>query len=484
MEGKTARVTLACVASALVCAGAASAADYGVTEDEVKSHPRTLYPLMQRLGLRRNVISVTWDAERPTAPPRETAQIRALLPVAAHRGVRVAFALYGAQPTTFTGSPVRRAQLASWLAALARRHPTVKEYIGPNEPNQPRFWQPQFTPACANASGAAYAAVMGVMYDALKGVDRGIRVVGVGLSPRGNDSCHAPDNVSTSPVRFLRALGLAYRASGRDRPLMDGLAVHLYPNANTDPPSRGYRWPNIGAPNLARLKQAFWDGFGGTPQPTFEEGLRVDLEGVGWQVDTSEREGYHGLETVPPVSEATQGEYYARLVRSVSCDASVASLTIFHLVDEADRERFQTGLLRVDGSRRPSFDAVRAAVSRSARCRGKPTSWRHRTSVVGTRVDFGGLAPSWSRRRYWSFHAYAAEGASYSAGVHRLTRTRPGSGRLVLAMRGEVPAYYNVLVRAPRQRLRPGRYVYAITLRAETNPERTSSFVSDPFLVR
>ena len=185
---------------------------------------------------------------------------------------------------------------------------------------------------------------------------------------------------------------------------------------------------------------------------------------------------------MPTIDEPTQARYYAEVVRFFACDPSVSS--IFHLVDEADRDRFQTGLLRVDGSRRPSFGAVRAAVARNGRCRGAPTSWRHRTSVVGTRVDFGGLAPSWSRRRYWSFHAYAAEGASYRAGVYRFSGGRPGSGARVLAMRGEVPAYYNVLVRARRQRLRPGRYVYAIMLRAVTNPERTCSFVSDPFVVR
>jgi len=78
----------------------------------------------------------------------------------------------------------------------------------------------------------------------------------------------------------------------------------------------------------------------------------------------------------------------------------------------------------------------------------------------------------------------AAEGASYRAGVYRFSGRRPGSGARVLAMRGEVPAYYNVLVHAQRQRLRPGRYVYAIMLRAKTNPERTNSFVSDPFVVR
>ena len=81
-------------------------------------------------------------------------------------------------------------------------------------------------------------------------------MVGIGLSPRGNDRPFARSNVSTSPVRFLAALGAWYRASGRTRPLMDGLSFHPYPNRATDPFSRGYAWPNAGVVNLDRVKQA------------------------------------------------------------------------------------------------------------------------------------------------------------------------------------------------------------------------------------
>ena len=74
----------------------------------------------------------------------------------------------------------------------------------------------------------------------LKGIDPAIEVVGIGLSPRGNDKPKAKSNVSTSPVRFVRALGAWYRASGRTRPLMDAFSFHPYPNKATDPLDRGY----------------------------------------------------------------------------------------------------------------------------------------------------------------------------------------------------------------------------------------------------
>ena len=87
-----------------------------------------------------------------------------------------------------------------------------------NEPNQPAFMRPQFKPAGANASAARAGAFLAAGYDALKAVDPAIKVIGLGLSPRGNDTPSAPSNVSTSPVRFLAALGAWYaRAAARSR---------------------------------------------------------------------------------------------------------------------------------------------------------------------------------------------------------------------------------------------------------------------------
>ena len=67
---------------------------------------------------------------------------------------------------------------------------------------------------------------------------------------------------------------------------MDAFSFHPYPNEATDPLERGYAWPNAGFANLDRLKQALWDAFHGTAQPTTVEGLRLHLDEVGWQVDT------------------------------------------------------------------------------------------------------------------------------------------------------------------------------------------------------
>src|SRR6185295_17527281 len=244
-----------------------------------------------------------------------------------------------------------------------------------NEPNQPAFWRPQFARA-AQVSAASFGPFLAAGYDALKAVDPTLTVVGVGLSPRGNERPTARSNVSTSPVRFLASLGAWYRASGRRRPLMDGLSFHPYPNAATDPLDRGYPWPNAGFVNLARIKQAVWDAFTGTAQPTTVGGLRLYLDEVGWQVDTTGRTGYAGAENVAVTDEASQAVVYGELVRRAACDPDVAQVNVFGFRDDALRTGFQAGLIRADGSPRPAADAVRSAVAEPGCATETAAAWR------------------------------------------------------------------------------------------------------------
>ena len=148
-------------------------------------------------------------------------------------------------------------------------------------------------------------------YDGLKAFNPAIDVIGAGLSPRGNDNPSASSNSSLSPTRFVAALGKAYRASGRAKPLFDEWAWHCYPNVNTDPVSKGYPWPQTGCVNADRVKQAIWDAFNGTAQPVFAEagpfndtfGTRVAanltmvIDETGWQVDTAGKPGYTASRT-------------------------------------------------------------------------------------------------------------------------------------------------------------------------------------------
>ena len=172
-------------------------------------------------------------------------------------------------------------------------------------------------------SAAAFLRMMTAAYDALKSVDPKLRVIAAGPSNEGNDK------TSTSPVRFIAALGDAYRASARSMPFMDAMGFHLYPRNNTHPPSKRYSWPNIGPSDLARIKQAVWDAFADSPQPTFaqsvfspEGSLGLVVDEFGWQVAIGPRLAarYTNKENVPTITEAEQAQYYAELIRTFACD--------------------------------------------------------------------------------------------------------------------------------------------------------------------
>ena len=498
---RRAAATLAAVAAAATCASTAQAdLTVGVADDRGKyaeDGGASFFGTLRELGLSENRMTVQWDASRPTTIVEKGFLDRSL-PRAAASGTRVVFAVYPTRPTGVTATPDGADQFAAFVAQLARTYPQVKHFVIGNEPNQPRFWQPQFGPDGLRVAATTFFETLSRAYDALKAVDPAIRVIGIGLSERGNDNPSAPSNASTSPVRFLRDLGAAYRASGRTAPIMDELDFHPYPESPRDALTRVYAWPSVGFGNVDRLKQAIWDAFAGTGQATVEDGLRLRLGETGWQVGVvpSAAGSYHGTENVPVTDEAAQAELYGQLVRRAACDPAITALHVFGLVDEPDLDRFQAAFLRADGSRRPAFDAVRVALAETGgRCTGAPVTWRHATTVVGGAASFGDLGPSFWKRRAWSFGVTAGEEATFRAGIHRLPSNpkrhaaavralQRTSVSAVLSASGTVRAHWTPRVVFPSRRLARGSYVYRVELAATMNPARTSVFISRPFVVR
>jgi hypothetical protein len=498
---KTFCTSLALCAALALPAAATGALKIGVVDDSPKGAldgGAAFYSLMADLGMKENRITVFWDPSRRDVSALDD-ELLAPLTVAKLRGIRIIFAVQPTKALTISSYRNSKVRFATFFQDLARRHPYVKDFIIGNEPNQTRFWQPQYTRDGKGVACAAYEGLLAHTYDALKAVDRRIRVIGVGLSPRGNDNFRARNNVSTSPVRCIRDMGRAYRASGRTWPIMDELGFHPYPKQDTDSMMRGYGWPNAGIPNLNRIKQAFWDAFHGTKQPTFPEGrssrgLKFRLDEVGWQttVPASVRSQYHGRENIKPTSEARQAQIYGGLIPYLACDPSVGSLLFFGLTDEPDLDRWQAGLVRAGGSKRPSYARVKSSFRSSrGRCRGEVRSWHHTTSVIGAGARFSGLGRVWrTKNRSWSFRATADEEATYRAGIFRastgrgkIKRALSGRRGAVLSTSGVIKAHRNPIVEFPQSGLRRGRYVYAIKLRASMNPARDRMFVSRPFRV-
>jgi hypothetical protein len=506
---------LACLLTALAAATPAFAElSIGVADDGGKlADDGGLWFVgqMREAGLQENRITIAWDPDHPTTIPDKDRLDRYIANATA-AGIRMMILISPTRARALTSSRTAVADFVRFTAHVARSYPQVKDIGVGNEPNQPRFWQPQFSNSGRNLSCGAYERVLAQAYDALKEVDKTITVIGVSLSPRGNDNPLAAVNASTSPVRCIRELGVAYRASGRTRPIMDELAFHPHPNSYADNFLVGYRWPNAGTSNLGRIKQAIWDAFARTGQPTFAEAgkpvsrvalppLRIRLNEVGWQVSvpSSSMHAYYGRESVARLAdERSQSDNYVALIPYFACDASIRSMLYYGLVDEPDLDRWQAGLIRADGSKRPSFGAVRSALSRGlARCRGRAKTWRHTTKVVGATARFGERRRSASETT-WAFVAASEESSIFRAAMYRLTR--PGlsakkrkqlqaavgarrSPKPVFSARGKARAHTGSFIRFPRKRLARGYYVFAIRMSAEMNPARQTALVSKPFAV-
>ena len=458
-------------------AGTAAAADFGANDDTGKWSADAgagFYADMASLGLRQVVVTVRWQPSDPLGLA-ERPLLDLTVAAARSAGLDVVFATYPYPPREIEAGLARPEAFGAWLSELAQRYPEVRGYVVGNEPNQPAFWRPQFAKS-RQLSAAAFGPFLAAGYDALKGVDPTLTVVGVGLSPRGNDRPQARSNVSTSPVRFLAALGAWYRASGRDLPLMDGLSFHPYPNKATDALSKGYPWPNAGFVNLDRVKQAVWDAFAGTAQPTTLEGLRLYLDEIGWQVDTRAVEGHTGVENVPVTTESHQAEVYAEVVRRATCDPDIAQVNVFGFRDDAAARRVPGGP---------------APCRRHAACLGGRRARRARAAALPAPSPRGrrrepssaphGPESRWSGRGCRS-ELTAAEGATARAcllpGSHTLA-----TARRVLASRGAVTGTCTTAVvqanRIATLRIaRPsGAHTLAVRLTAETNAARATTTV-------
>jgi hypothetical protein len=506
-------VTLACALVALVVAAPAGAEIVvGAADNRPESSPEQaerFYDTMVDVGLTENRLSIVWNPQQPNVIERQTAVDQAVA-LAAARGIRITFSVYARPSNAISGSAPNGARFVAFLAHLARTYPTVRSFIVGNEPNKPLGWLPQFDARGRAVACSSYAGILAAAYDALKAVDQGITVIGLAAGARGNDNPRARSNASISPVRCIRDIGRAYRASRRTRPLMDELSLHPYPQIMSDSLETGYRWPNAGVPNLARIKQAVWDAFNRTRQPTFAEPgaplrtLKFRLNEVGWQVaiPPSSLPAYHGQETVAVTDDGHQAAVYGNLIPYLACDASVRSVLFFNMVDEPDLDRWQSGLLRADWTRRPSYNIVRSAIAaRTTRCSRRPVVWRHATKVVAAQAKFpDARRPRRERETLWSFTVRADEGAHFAAAIFPATKTGavPASSRArftralrrggrvkgaVSTARGKFVGRGARLVRFRKQRLKPGRYVFAVRLSAEMNPARSSTFVGRAFQV-
>ena len=349
---------------------------FGVAEDAGKYSDdggKRVATDLNAVGMGEQRWTLLFDPANPTAIT-ESAFLDRAVPVTQKLGSRIILSLFqkgGAWPDATA--------FCTWARAVAMRYPTIKKFIIGNEVNATRFWSPQHMPDDPNAGPRAYYNVLAACYDALKSITpHDIDVIGMGLAPRSVDSN------STRPLDFIRAVGVIYRASGRDIPIMDALAVHPYPNPNAKPPpapdDAGYQGAGFyGIPQLDRVKQAAYDAFNGTRQQTPVNGLKLVIDEVGYQTDTDGNPQYHGIETSPVVTDEQQATYHARIISLYACDPLVSDVLFFHLIDEDQRNPdattggWQSGIERPNGEPKPSYAAVKSAIA--AGCQAGFAGW-------------------------------------------------------------------------------------------------------------
>jgi Cellulase (glycosyl hydrolase family 5) len=412
---KLAATCAVAVAALAPCSAATANLIVGINDDAgyEASQPTFFMPTMQADGLKMNALTIRWDDTQPTSiDPTVQANINSVIAAAATAGVTVELDLYplhsqaltdgkkcapSANPTA-CGDTARIQQFAAWTAIVARAFPTVHTFIVMNECNQPLFINPQWNTAGQNQSAEVCGRALAAAYDALKAANRANFVWGVGLSPRGNDAPSAPSNSSTSPVRFLGYLGAWFKAfaktNRRTAPLMDGFDFHPYPVPQSLPFAKGYADPrDASVSNLARIYQAFYNGFAGSPQRTIGQqkrgGLPVSLNEMGIQTDATHQPGYVGVELSAnaaggmvgaDASEVYQATYYKQMLALLACDPNVKVINIFHLVDEPNLAGWQSGLYWVGATApvaKQSAGVVSGWITQThGACQGKLLSWR------------------------------------------------------------------------------------------------------------
>jgi hypothetical protein len=406
---------LAIAAAVLLPASASANLVVGINDD-VKyeaSQPDFFMPTMAADGLKMNALTIRWDETQPTSiDPDLQNYLTQVITAAQTAGVTVELDLYPLHSQALTGGkkcpastdplscgdPTKIQQFAAWTAMVAQTFPTVHQFIVMNECNQPLFVNPQWNTAGANQSAMVCGRALAAAYDALKASSSSNFVWGVGLSPRGNDAPNAASNSSTTPVKFLGALGSWFRAfaakTHRTAPLMDGLDFHPYPVPQSIPFATGYaNTSDASVSNLPRIYQAFYDAFTGTPQRTIGQqkggGLPLSLNEMGIQTAVTSQTGYSGLEVSANsaggvvgkfATEAYQASYYQQMLQLLSCDPNVRVINLFHLVDEPSLAGWQSGLYWV-GSGTPvakqSATMLAGWMSQThGACQGRMVPWR------------------------------------------------------------------------------------------------------------
>jgi hypothetical protein len=305
-----------------------------------------------------------WYPGQSTVSGGELETLRAVSDAATLNGIRLIVSVYpfGSKTTPLYATP--RAQFASYAASIPQLVPAIRHVIVGNEPNLNRFWMPQYTRTGLDAAASSYLGLLAQTYDAIKKAAPKTIVIGGALAPRGSDN-PASVRPTHSPTQFILDLGEAYRRSGRKTPVMDWFSIHPYAERSSIPPTFAHpKVKIIALADYGKLTALLGRAFDGTGQRGSTLPVLFDEFGVQTKAPDDKRQLYSNTTTVAAadaVDATTQGRYYRKALEMAACQKNVVGLLFFHVSDEVDLDRWQSGVYYADDTPKSDLPVVRSA---------------------------------------------------------------------------------------------------------------------------
>jgi hypothetical protein len=309
----------------------------GVDDDTLKwtADPLGVVRWQRRLGAAAVRVWVPWNGEARPVGARVTELARAEQAARATTVVLAVFGFADRTPATLRAQRRYCVYARRVLAAV----PDARAIVVWNEANSRTYWR---------GTPAQYEGLLARCYDLLH--RRGLTVLD------STASGHAPE-------AFLRAVGAAYRASGRRRPLVDAFGHNPYPADAFDPPAAVHAPGFLGEGDYPRLVRVLRAAFGSSRQIWYLE------DGFQSSIPRSFRWRYSGHETVRTLTPAQQAARLASAIRLAACQPDVHAFFNFELVDETRLAGWQSGLVWRGVRRKPAATAFADAARRTrTRC--------------------------------------------------------------------------------------------------------------------
>ena len=447
---------LVLVVEALIAASTTAASPgmiVGAREDGLKWRTAATAAVARDLGLGAIGITLSWQPGQTDLAAVDATALNTT--VVGAGGVRIVAAVFGAN----VHAPIeaaRREQYCTYVGRLITRYPQINDVVIWNEPNLSAFWAPQYVNGVSEAP-ARYVDLLAQCYDYLHGLRPSINVVAPATSLWGNDNPNAISNVSHSPTSFIRAMGAAYRQSGRTRPLFDTLGHHPYPARSDERPWSAHADETIvSIGDLGRLVNVMDEAFDGTAQAQPDTGLPVWYLETGYQtqIDAAKAGLYVGFETwpgslpdlapspgppakPPDTSPAPdQATQLADSIRLTYCQPYVSAIFNFLLRDEKDLGAWQSGVLWADGSSKDSYDpfknAIREANEHSIDCATLLAGWSGLGGKAGQPAATRSLTKITFRGQVRMPYGFLRLGAQLTRGLQASNRGLPAKQLLFL----------------------------------------------------